>query len=230
MSLAGIIPARAGSKRLPNKALLDLDGVPLVAHTCIAAMQSHVFDSLIINTDCPRIAATAERCGATCPALRPAALAADDTPTRDAMLFMLDLLTRRGQRYDALMILQPTSPLRTAADIVAAWQLYQQRAPCEVVSVTPLVPRSWLGAVTADGGFERWSGSETVYRLNGAIYLYGWDDFVAGPSGPTIAYEMPATRSVDIDTQSDLDLAAALLNQRPPAAERPFAVGTAHER
>ncbi len=206
MNVIGVIPARAGSRRLPGKNLCRLGGRPLVAWTCEAARASGVLDALYINTDSPEIAAVARACGAQCPTLRPAHLAADDTPTRDANLFLLDLLARRGARADAVMILQPTSPLRTADDIRAAWALYEEHAPCAVVSVAPVAPEAWLGRIARNGEFERSAGDELMYRLNGAIYIHGWDDYVTNHAARrTMAYVMPASRAIDIDTAEDLE-------------------------
>ena len=139
MTVVGLIPARAGSKRLPGKNLVPLDGRPLLAHTCAAAVESRVLTAVYANTDSAEIAAIAEQNGVACPALRPKHLAEDNTPTRDSNLFILDFLSRRGERYDAVMVLQPTSPLRTAEDIRGAWALFEEHAPCAVVSVAPLV-------------------------------------------------------------------------------------------
>jgi len=226
MNAVGIIPARAGSKRLPNKALLTLAGRPLIAHTCLAARASEVLTAVYVNTDSREIAAVAERFGIPCPVLRPARLAADDTPTRDSNLFLLDFLRQHGERYDAVVVLQPTSPLRTAQDIQAAWRLFQRHAPCEVVSVSPVAPHGWLGTCGADGEWQAWTGRELVYRLNGAIYIHGWDDYVRDRKPPrSIAYPMPSDRGVDIDTHQDLKYAEFLLSH-----EHGGIVGVSEER
>lgn len=221
-SVVGVIPARAGSKRLPNKNLALLDGRPLIVHTCTAARDSGALSAVYVNTDSPEIAAVAAQSGARCPVLRPKHLADDDTPTRESNLFLLNYLARRGERCDAVMVLQPTSPLRTWEDIRVAWRLFQEHAPCEVASVSPVVPRGWLGTLGPGRQFERWSGEdgdELVYRLNGAIYVHVWDDYVTGrPAEKTIAYAMPAWRGVDIDTREDLEYARFLTQQRQQAA------------
>jgi CMP-N,N'-diacetyllegionaminic acid synthase len=214
VSVLGLIPARSGSKRLPGKNLLPLAGQPLLAHTCIAARDSGVLSAVYVNTDSPQIAAVAEEHGVTCPVLRPAALARDETPTRDSNLFLLNWLAERGERYDAVMVLQPTSPLRTADDIRSASALFEEDSPCAVVSVAPLVPEAWAGRIGRDGSFEPADGVGTLYRLNGAIYVYLWDDYLNGqPPRKTIAYPMPVNRSVDIDTPQDLAYAEFLLTE-----------------
>jgi len=219
VSVLGIIPARAGSKRLPDKNLLPLSGRPLLAYTAMAALESHVCTTVYANTDSPAIAAVAEEYGVACPVLRPKYLATDHSPTRDAVLFMLDFLAQRGEHYDTVLVLQPTSPLRTADDIRAAWDLFEEHAPCDVVSVAPLVKESCTGYIRRDGGFERGLGDEMIYRLNGAIYLHGCDDYVQQrPPRKIMAYRMPPARSIDIDTAADLQYAEFVLRQARPVA------------
>jgi len=193
----------------------------MLEYTCAAALESGVLSAVYVNTDCARIAAAAKAMGVECPALRPPHLAADDTPTRDSNLFLLDVLTRRRERYDAVMVLQPTSPLRTAEDIRSAWELFRERAPCEVYSVCPLAPRTWLGLVDHTGRFERWDGTQTVYRMNGAIYIHPWACYTEGRSAAVAAYVMPVERSVDVDTRADLEYAEFLLARHGPPDGRP---------
>jgi len=212
MTVVGIIPARAGSRRLPNKNLALLDGEPLIAWTCDAALCSGVLSAVYVNTDSPAIAAAADRRGVACPQLRPAALATDTADTRSANRFLLEVLAQRGEHYDAVMTLQPTSPLRTADDLRAAWDLFETNAPCAVVSVTRVAPASWLGRITKDGCFDPLAGDDPAYRLNGAVYIHTTDDYL-GEHAPrkTVAYVMPPERSVDIDTAEDLRYAEHLL-------------------
>lgn len=214
VTVVGLIPARAGSKRLPNKNLLPLHGRTLIEHTCEQALHAGVCSAVYINTDSQEIADAAAHAGVSCPRLRPAELATDAATTRAATLFMLDELAKRGERFDALMILQPTSPLRSAQDIREAWQMFEENAPCAVVSVAPLVPSSWTGHIGRDGQFERQEGDDVLYRLNGAIYIYRWDDYIADRAPrKTVAYPMPLDRSIDIDTAADFELAEFLLSR-----------------
>lgn len=214
MLTVGIISARGGSKRLPGKNLAELGGRPLIAHTCEAALASGVLTAVYVNTDSPEIANAAKHSGVQCPALRPKHLATDEASLRDANLFMLDLLAKRGEKYQAVVILQPTSPLRAPKDIRNGLKLFDDHAPCAVVGVTPTVPQSWLGTVNPAGTFDRWEGDEVVHRVNGALYIYRWKDYVDDwPPKKTMAYKMPPLRSVDVDRQEDLDYARFLLQQ-----------------
>ncbi len=120
-----------------------------------------------------------------------------------------------GETYDAVMILQPTSPLRTAEDIRAAWDVFETQAPCAVVSVTPVAPEAWLGRLRPDGQFERGVGADWTYRLNGAIYIHRCDDYLAQcEPRKTVTYIMPPERSVDIDTRDDFEYAAYLFERQ----------------
>lgn len=225
MRVLGMIPARGGSRRLPGKNLALLAGRPLIAHTCAAARSSGVLTRVYVNTDSAAIAAAAAAAGVECPALRPAHLATAEATTRAATLWLLDELARQGERFDVLAILQPTSPLRNAADIRAALKLFVAQTPCSVVSVCAVAPRSWLGTVDAAGRWQRAAGDEPVYRLNGAIYIHRVEEYCATPTpAVTVAYPMPAVRSVDIDTAEELEYARWLL-ERPLAVERDVHVG-----
>lgn len=216
MKVVGMIPARAGSRRLPGKNLVLLAGRPLVAHTCAAALESGVLDAVYVNTDCERIASAARDAGVGCPALRPAALARHETPTREAVIWMLDRLAERGERFDVVMILQPTSPLRSAEDIRAAWRLYQMHAPCRVTAVCVASPENWFARRDASGRMTRLNGTTSLLRINGAIYIHDITEYRTGRcSGPELAYVMPPERSIDIDTQWELDWCEWLLSRRP---------------
>ena len=220
MKAVGLIPARAGSKRVPDKNVADVLGRPLISYTCEAARESGVLSAIYVNTDSQAIADVAAEYGVTAPVLRPRHLACDDSPTQDANRFVLGYLAARGEVYDAVVTLQPTSPLRTADDIRAALAVFEENAPCTVVSVSPVAPSSWLGHIGKDGRFDALGGEDVVYRLNGAVYVHCYQDYIHNRSAPrTMVYPMPASRGVDIDTPEDLQHAACLMqHSRVPAS------------
>jgi len=219
MNAVALIPARGGSKRLPGKNLVDFGGKPLITHTCEAALAAGGFDAIYANTDDADIARVAEAAGVECPVLRPAELARDETPTEASNRFLLKYLADRGETYDTVVTLQPTSPLRTADDIRAALLKYEEYAPCAVVSVTRVAPASWLGSLGRDGHFEPLPGDAPVFRLNGAIYVHTWDDYLTGQRPQrTMVCVMPPERGVDIDTWDDLHYAASLLRNTAQTA------------
>lgn len=123
-TVIALVPARSGSKRVPDKNIRDLGGHPLIARTIAAALSSEVFAGVMVSTDAPRIAAIAEHYGAEVPFLRPAELAADDSPDIAWVEHALRELGRQGRRYDAYSILRPTSPFRTAGTIRRAWEQF----------------------------------------------------------------------------------------------------------
>lgn len=119
-----LIPARAGSKRVPSKNIRELNGHPLIAYTIAAALESRVFDSVVVSTDSEEIAAVARHYGAEVPFLRPAELAADLSPDIDWIEHVLAKLEAQGRAYDAFSILRPTSPFRLPEAIRRAWDLF----------------------------------------------------------------------------------------------------------
>lgn len=222
-----VIPARGGSKGLPGKNILDLAGRPLIGWTIDAALGSSYIDRVVVSTDSGEIAAVARSCGAEAPFLRPAELAADQARSFDALLHALAWFEQRGERYDLLVWLQPTSPLRRTEDLDKAIELYFTRGAEAVVSVCETDHHPWWSNTLPDdgnmGGFLRPEVLNTnrqelprYFRLNGAIYL-GSPDFLKKNgsffSEGTFACVMPRERSVDIDEALDLKLAEWLLTR-----------------
>ncbi len=219
MRAVGIVQARGGSKRLPNKNIRLLDGKPMVLYSCEAATSSGVLEAVYVNTDSPEIALVARRAGVECPALRPAQLATDDASSEDANRWLLGFLAERGERFDALAVLQATSPLRTAQDIRDAMSVFEDNAPCALKSVCPTKPARWHGLLGRGGVWEPIAGDETLFRLNGAIYIHTYGDYMDGRAPrKTVAFPMPAGRSVDVDTLDDFRHAEFLMSHQQAIA------------
>ena len=123
-SAAALIPARQGSKRVPGKNVRVLRGHPLMAYTIASALESGLFDAVIVSTDSEEIAAAARYYGAEVPFLRPAAFAGDTSPDIEWVEHALGELRRQGRTWDCFSLLRPTSPFRTAATIRRAWMLF----------------------------------------------------------------------------------------------------------
>jgi CMP-N,N'-diacetyllegionaminic acid synthase len=218
-TVLAVIPARAGSRGVPGKNLRVVAGRPLIAWTIAAARNTPAIDRAIVSTDSSEIADVARAWGAEVPFLRPRELALDDTPGLDPVLHVLETLDRlEAYRPDFVMLLQPTSPLRTAADIESAIGFARAGAD-SVVSVSPVAQHpAWMKRV-ADGYLDDWSATdlqstrqqlEPLFVLNGAIYLARTATLVARRSfygERTRAYVMPPERSIDIDSPWDLHLA-----------------------
>ena len=214
MTTIAIIPARGGSKGLPGKNIIDFHGKPLIHWTIKAAIDSGCFDSVVVSTDSQEIAAAAVASGATVPGLRPSHLATDEATTHDVIVHVLD-----QSRADTVVVLQPTSPLRTANDIRACLDMYRSTGR-PVVSATPAKP--WLFTMIGDVATPAFDFTERrqdaeFLAPNGAVYVFSDEYARSGRKwwADAILYVMPQERSVDIDTPTDLVIAKALFS--PPS-------------
>lgn len=219
----GLVTARGGSKRLPGKNLLDFGGRPLIVHTIDAARACPSIARVVLSTDDPSIADVSRRAGADVPFLRPDALAGDSVSSMDVVFHALDWLAEHeNEKPWAVALLQPTSPLRTAAHLTAAIaQLTAQRSPAAVVGVTAARPASWLHTVDPTRRLSAHlkgvslpsiSSGERLVIPNGAIYVATVEHLRAHGgfvSEGTEAFEMKPIDSVDIDTADDFELALA---------------------
>ncbi|MBA4388470.1 MAG: N-acylneuraminate cytidylyltransferase [Verrucomicrobia bacterium] len=224
MKVLGIIPARGGSKTVPRKNICLVAGKPLIVYSVECAKRSAGLARCIVSTDSPEIADLCRQAGADVPFLRPAELAGDATPTLPVLLHALDHLT---EAYDAVMILQPTSPLRQPGDVDSAIRLLDSDPSADsVISVVkvgdhhPARMKQIRAGVLIDPPFaesmegQRRQDLSEYYLRNGAIYLTRTQ--VLRQQGSlkgrkSLAYVMPEERSVNIDGQMDLLLAEALL-------------------
>lgn len=227
-----IVTARAGSKRLPDKNIRPLCGKPLFVWSVLAGLVSPSVARTLVSTDSPLYRQIALDSGAECPWLRAPALAQDTTSSADVVADVLDRLGDELAGYRGMVLLQPTSPLRTAADIEAAIALFESRQASAVVTVSETeCPPAWVGQLPPDGRMDhfvqpRFRGMRSQdlgqwYRLNGAVYVIGFDTFRREhgfmPEG-TLAHVMPRERSVDVDTAFDFLVAEALMAARSGAA------------
>jgi CMP-N-acetylneuraminic acid synthetase len=227
-SIVGLIPARAGSKGLPGKNLKALAGKPLLAWTIDAALGSRVLDAVLVSTDDPAIASAAQQFGAEVPFLRPPALAQDDTPALDVALHALDWLEQNGRLPECLLWLQPTSPLRSAQDIVLSVALLNDTGAPAVLGVCETKAHPWqVLKIGANGTLEaylphalggaRRQDLPPAYQINGALYLIrvaalrSQRTFLPPCTRP---YVMPAERSVDIDNAWDFFLAETSMRKQ----------------
>jgi CMP-N-acetylneuraminic acid synthetase len=175
-----VIPARRGSKRLPLKNILPLAGQPMLAHTVRAALDSGIFGRVLVSTEDAEIARLAEAAGAE-PHFRPEALAGDLVSATDVCLEAAEVLAGRGDHYDAVVCLQPTSPLRHGEDIRLGWARFVDTGADYLVSVTAVDPHYFHWAVhETEAGWEMYFGDRflmerpllpPVFRPNGAIKI-----------------------------------------------------------
>jgi CMP-N-acetylneuraminic acid synthetase len=232
MKLLAFIPARGGSKGIIGKNIVELAGKPLIAWT-IEVAQQNVFDlDVFVSTDDEAIAQVAAQWGVGTDYRRPAHLASDTATTIDAVCDGVDWLTQQGKVYDAIVLLQPTSPLRTVTQLNDAIQQWLGSPDRPLVSVCePAHPPYLLFAEQESGGWQRLaplpaSGRRqdigTRYaQLNGAIFIQTWSRLQQErrffEENNTQFYFMSISTSVDIDTPLDLAMAQQLLS---PASSR----------
>lgn len=228
MKYLAVIPARSGSKGLKDKNILPLGGIPLAAWSIRAALEAKVFSEVHFSTDSARYADIAVKYGASVPFLRPDELASDTADSWSVVKFVLKKYHELGKDFDAVMILQPTVPFRSADDIRNAVRMLEEKDAQAVVSVTePEHSPYWCAELPPDGNMRVYHEKiqylvgrqklPTQYILNGAIYLTRAEHLFNTASiyeRGCYAYKMPYDRSADIDTQEDLDWCEFLLKRR----------------
>lgn len=219
-----VIPARGGSKGIPRKNIINVAGKPLIAWTIEAAKTSKHIDRIVLSSDNDEIITVARQWGCEVPFKRPDDLALDETPGVMPVLHALEMLPG----YDYVVLLQPTSPLRTAADIDGCIErCAADKAHCCVSVTEPDKSPYWMYHLTNNGcltpvlekekTITRRQNLPVVYALNGAVYVAESQWLLTNKAfltRETRAYAMPRNRSVDIDSQMDLYIADLLLKQR----------------
>jgi CMP-N,N'-diacetyllegionaminic acid synthase len=222
----GIIPARGGSKGVPRKNIRAVAGEPLIAYSIKSAQSSCRLTHFVVSTDDDEIASAARSYGADV-LMRPASLAADNTPMLPVVRHAFgELEKERGSRFDYGVILQPTSPLRTAADIDQVLEILERTDADTVVSVYRVfdhhparmyrLENDLLVPFSDEPTGRLRQDLPPVYHRNGAVYAFrrGTIDEQDSLLGPKLrAYIMPEERSVNIDNELDLLLAGLLLEK-----------------
>lgn len=229
-----IIPARGGSKGIPHKNIAPLAGKPLIAYTVETALASArvTGGTVMLSTDSDEIAAAAAACGLGTDYRRPAELATDSAGSREVILDAMRHARAAGIVFDVVVLLQPTSPLRSAADITGTLAAYAARPDADMavtVCVSDDNPYYNLFETEADGSLHICKGSglytrrqdvPPVYRYNGAVYAIrpaSIEAMVLGAFPVRVPYVMPASRSIDIDTPADLAAAESVIfSERQP--------------
>lgn len=229
-NILGLIPARGGSKGLPRKNIKPLLGKPLIAWTIEQTLASKYLDKVIVSTDDKEIAEISKKYGAEVPFIRPRELATDEAKGIDVTLHAINWLKEndKQKQYDLIILLQPTSPLRTREDIDKAIELLFLKEAKAIVSVCEVDHHPlWANTLPEDGCMKNFIRREIMnknrqelpvfYRLNGAIYLAYWNCLKEQKSffgNRTFAYVMPKDRSVDINNEIDFKLARNIVNTK----------------
>lgn len=229
MNILGIIPARCGSKGIPGKNIIDVCGKPLIAYSINIGNELVTQGALsrcIVSTDCNEIANVATEYDADVPFIRPECLATDESKSIDFMLHSLEWMKKRDEIYDAVMLLQPTSPMRDVVDIIKAVNDFKSGNSNSLIScyneeyINDLVMYKENGAGYLiphnddhNKGVRRQEHGATYIR-NGAVYitrtsyLYRHKRIICDQP---MLLEMTKKSSIDVDTMDDLEILRAVM-------------------
>jgi len=225
--ILALIPARSGSKRIPNKNTALLRRKPLLAYSIHAGLQSKYIDDVYVSSDSTDILGIAQSFRAKT-IKRPKKLATDTAQTIDVQKHALATLERRGSIYDYMVVLQPTSPIRTSQDIDGAIeQLFRDKNDILIsVSESPYPPELMMYLRNNKAHFYgtkhltdvRKQALPTYYVINGSIYIQKREVILRTRAYPfvpnrTSIYVMPKYKSIDIDTVEDLFLTEAIMGK-----------------
>jgi len=219
MKVLGIVPARGGSKGVPRKNIRLLHGKPLLAYTAEAALGCPRLSRVILSTEDNEIAEVGRQCGLDVPFIRPAELAMDSSPTLPVVKHALKSLQSLGEIFDAVCLLQPSSPLRRSEDIANCIELLERTGADSVISVLP-VPHEynpkWVYWQDENGSLSISVGDKDpvtrrqdlppAYHRDGSVYVTRTAVIVDRDSlygDSVVAYNMPEEFSLNIDTESD---------------------------
>lgn len=230
-----LIPARAGSKGLPRKNIRPFRGKPLLQWSVEHGLSSRYVDKVVVTTDSEEFANVARKCGAVAPFIRPKSLASDMAASVDVILHAVDFLEERGEMFDILVLLEPTSPLREPQDIDDALELLLSVPGAEsVVSVSRteahhpafLMKKSetaFLEPYLSDFKVIRRQDIAALYFLDGTIYASRVEALRKRRSfyhEKTLGYEVPKYKSFEIDDQNDFVICEALHRANFPEKEQ----------
>jgi CMP-N,N'-diacetyllegionaminic acid synthase len=219
-----LIPARGGSKGIPGKNIKPLAGKPLICHSIELARLFTSDDNICVSTDDSEIAVVAEKMGLPLPFRRPPGLSTDEATTKDVILHSINFFRSVGREYDAVVLLQPTSPFRQPFHLKEALALYSEDIDMVMsVKLTDANPyfvlyeenEAGFLEKSKSGNFSRRQDCPEVWQANGAIYIYKTDSLLDNKNleYKILKYAMERTYSVDLDTELDW-LFAEFLNKR----------------
>lgn len=223
-TVLAVIPARGGSKTLPRKNIIPVMGKPLLAWTVEEARQSRHIDRMVLSSDDDEIIDVAHSLGLEVPFRRPAELATDTTPTNEVLFHLLSKIPG----YDYLVVLQVTSPLRTAEDIDGCIGkcMHRKAGGCVSVSLAEKNPY-YFRTLDSKGRLQPLIGGAyhigrrqdlpDVYMINGAVFVSKTAFFLEKSTfftPETVGYIMPEERSIDIDSEKDLAVMEYLVSKR----------------
>ena len=222
-----VIPARGGSKGIPHKNIKPLGGKPLICYSIDVARQMTADENICVTTDDKKIIEVVEDYGLKVPFVRPSHLAEDGSGTYEVLLHAVDFYKKAGKDYDTLVLLQPTSPFRTADDVGGAISLYSNDIDM-VVSVKEAEANPYYNCFEdnaegflehskGDGGYKRRQDVPKAWQYNGAVYVINMLSLLKSPLSKfekVRKYVMDDVRSVDLDTMLDWKIAEVILKEK----------------
>lgn len=221
-----VIPARGGSKGIPGKNIKPLAGKPLIAYSIDVARLLASDCDICVSTDDPEIIAIVEQMGLKVPFVRPTELATDNSGTYEVLLHALNHYEQQGIHYDRIVLLQPTSPFRTADDVCNCLKRYSSDIDM-VVSVKRASANPYYNAFETDnngflqiskgdGNYTRRQDAPPVWEYNGAVYVINTDSLRKMPLSKfprRVMCEMSESHSLDLDTPTDWLIAEAIIEK-----------------
>lgn len=228
MKILCTICARAGSKGVANKNLRLINGLPLIAYSIHQAVESKLFSQIAVSSDSPEIRATSLAHGATFVVDRPIEMASDTAPKLPSIRHCVEATEKEFGRFDIIIDLDATAPLRIAADIVGALELLKQTSADNVITGTPAHRSPYFNLVEEDENgvvqlskplkieVARRQDSPKCFDMNASIYIWRRDALLNNPSlftSSTRLFEMPRERSLDIDSQADFEMVEWMMSK-----------------
>jgi CMP-N,N'-diacetyllegionaminic acid synthase len=220
-----VIPARSGSKGLPNKNIKLLNGKPLIHYSIEVAQQIFSNEDICISTDSDKYIKVAEKTGLRVPFVRPETLSTDNATTQDVLLHCLDFYEQKGVFYDYILLLQPTSPFREKNHLEDILMVNNEECDM-IVSVKEADSNPYYVSLEEneegylkklmEGKFTRRQDCPKVYEYNGSMYLIrvsSLKEKLISSFTKIKKYEMNSKYSLDIDNQLDFDFAEFLMNK-----------------
>ena len=226
MNILVIIPARGGSKGIPHKNIKPLNGKPLIHYTIDVARSVAKDEDICVSTDDPEIIKCVENYGLKVPFVRPAELATDTAGSYEVLLHALDFYEKQGRHYDVVLLLQNTSPFRTAEHVEDAIKLYRSDIDM-VVSVNQTKTNPYYNCFEEDNDgflqktldsdiYVRRQDAPSTYEYNGAIYVINAEQMKKMSLGKftrRVKYVMDDLHSVDLDNMIDWKFAEFIIKE-----------------
>ena len=228
MKILCTICARGKSKGLKNKNIKKINGLPLISHTINHAQKSKIFDEIVVSSDSKKILTIAKSLGAR-PLKRPNSLSSDNAGKLDAIKHALKSIEKiDGEKYDIIIDLDVTSPLRKISDIKNALNLFREKKASLVMSATVSRKNPYFNQVYQrrnsvklvkidKSNYKRRQDAPIIYDLNASIYVYKRNILIKSNTifvNKSFLYLMPQNRSFDIDSKSDFDYVNFLMKKK----------------